>query len=132
MRKEEITCYKQFLVFHNVFHSYVSLVHQDGILCGNGLIGNLSDSWLGGCQLESGMQQTVFFFHLSLLMHVRKAVSAFRKKCLSVLVCKRHGTHRCVTVHNDMTKAGRMALYSNTNKFVCRNVCTGIKWLSSP
>ena len=31
MRKVEIAC-------HNVFYSYVSLVHQNAALCGNGLI----------------------------------------------------------------------------------------------
>ena len=36
--KGEIACYKQFPLSHNVFHSYISLVHQNAILCGNGLI----------------------------------------------------------------------------------------------
>ena len=34
MRKGEIAYYKQ---FHNVFHSYISYVHQNAALCGNGL-----------------------------------------------------------------------------------------------
>ena len=38
MRKGEIACYKQFSPFsHNVFHSNISLVHQNAALCGIGL-----------------------------------------------------------------------------------------------
>ena len=37
VRKEELACYKQFILFHNVFHSYISLMHQNASLCGNGL-----------------------------------------------------------------------------------------------
>ena len=37
VRKGEIACYKQFLLSHNVFHSYISSVHQNALLCGNGL-----------------------------------------------------------------------------------------------
>ena len=38
VRKGEIACYKQFLLFsHNVFHSYISLVCQNAALHGNGL-----------------------------------------------------------------------------------------------
>ena len=36
VRKGEIACYKQFLLSHNVFHSYRSLVHQNAAFCGNG------------------------------------------------------------------------------------------------
>ena len=36
VRKEEIACYKQFLLFSKVFHSYISLVRQNAALCGNG------------------------------------------------------------------------------------------------
>ena len=35
--KGESACQKQFLLFHNVFHSYISLVRQNVALCGNGL-----------------------------------------------------------------------------------------------
>ena len=38
VRKGEIACYKQFLLSLRCFHSYVSLVRQNGALCGNGLI----------------------------------------------------------------------------------------------
>ena len=38
VRKAEIACYKQFSFSHNVFHSYISLVHQNAAFCGNGLI----------------------------------------------------------------------------------------------
>ena len=38
VRKGEIAYYKQFLLFsHYVFQSYISLVHQNAALCGNGL-----------------------------------------------------------------------------------------------
>ena len=37
MRKGEIAYNKQFLLSHNVFHSYISLVHQNVALCGNWL-----------------------------------------------------------------------------------------------
>ena len=38
VRKGEIACYKQFLLFsHNVFHSYISLVRQNETLSGNWL-----------------------------------------------------------------------------------------------
>ena len=37
VRKGEIACYKQFLLSHNVFHSYISLVRQNAVLGGNGL-----------------------------------------------------------------------------------------------
>ena len=37
VRKGEIACYKQFLLSHNVFHRYISLVRQNAALCGNGL-----------------------------------------------------------------------------------------------
>ena len=36
VRKGEISCYN-FSFFHNVFHSYISLVSQNAALCGNGL-----------------------------------------------------------------------------------------------
>ena len=36
-RKGEIACDKQFLLFSQCFHSYISLVCQNAILCGNGL-----------------------------------------------------------------------------------------------
>ena len=36
VRKGEIACYKQFLLYHNVFHSYISLVRENAALCGNG------------------------------------------------------------------------------------------------
>ena len=32
MRKGEIACNNS----HNAFHSYISLVHQKGVFCGNG------------------------------------------------------------------------------------------------
>ena len=32
-------CYKQFLFSHKVFYSYISIVHQNTVLCGNGLMG---------------------------------------------------------------------------------------------
>ena len=35
VKKREIACYKQFLFFHNVFHSYISLMLQNAALCGN-------------------------------------------------------------------------------------------------
>ena len=38
MRKGEIACYKQFSFSHNIFHSYISLIHQNAALCGHGLI----------------------------------------------------------------------------------------------
>ena len=38
VRKGENACYKQKISFsHIVFHSYISLVHQNAVLCGNGL-----------------------------------------------------------------------------------------------
>ena len=37
-RKGEIACFKQFLLFHNVFHSYISLLRQIAALFANGLI----------------------------------------------------------------------------------------------
>ena len=36
MRKGEIACYKQFLLFSQCFNSYISLMHQNAALCGNG------------------------------------------------------------------------------------------------
>ena len=36
-RKGEIACYKHFLLSHNIFHSYISLVYQNAALCGKGL-----------------------------------------------------------------------------------------------
>ena len=36
----EIACYRQFLLSHNVFHSYISVVCQNVALCGNGLTYN--------------------------------------------------------------------------------------------
>ena len=36
-RKGEIACYKQFLLFSQFFHSYISLVRRNAALCGNGL-----------------------------------------------------------------------------------------------
>ena len=41
MRKGEIACYNQFLLFSQCFQDLISLVHQNAILCGNGL--NLVD-----------------------------------------------------------------------------------------
>ena len=38
MGKGEIACNKQFLLFSQFFHSYISLVHQNAALWGNGLI----------------------------------------------------------------------------------------------
>ena len=32
-------CYKQFSFSHKVFYSYISIVRQNAILCGNGLMG---------------------------------------------------------------------------------------------
>ena len=38
MRKGEIACYKQFLLFSQCFlQLYISLVRQNAVLCGNGL-----------------------------------------------------------------------------------------------
>ena len=37
VRKGEIACYKQFLLSHNVFHSYIYLMCQNAVLCGKGL-----------------------------------------------------------------------------------------------
>ena len=37
MRKEEIACYKHYSFSYNVFHSYISLAHQNAVLCGSGL-----------------------------------------------------------------------------------------------
>ena len=37
MREGEIACSMQFLLFHNVFQSYICLVCQNVVLCGNGL-----------------------------------------------------------------------------------------------
>ena len=37
VRKGRIAFYKQFSFSHNVFHSYISLMHQNAALCGNGL-----------------------------------------------------------------------------------------------
>ena len=41
VRKREIAFYKQFLLFHNVFHSFtcITLVRQNAVLSGNGLRG---------------------------------------------------------------------------------------------
>ena len=36
VRKGEIACYKQFLFFSQCFPSYISLVRQNAVLCGNG------------------------------------------------------------------------------------------------
>ena len=40
-RKGEIACYKQFPLFSQCFHSYISLVQQNAALCGNGIKGNI-------------------------------------------------------------------------------------------
>ena len=46
VRKGEIACYKEkeklhvisnFSFSHNIFHSFISLVHQNGLWCGKGL-----------------------------------------------------------------------------------------------
>ena len=37
VRKGAIACNKQFLLFHNVFYSYISLKPENAALCGNGL-----------------------------------------------------------------------------------------------
>ena len=37
MRKQELLVTSNFSFSHNVFHSYISLVHQNAVLCGNGL-----------------------------------------------------------------------------------------------
>ena len=41
VKKGEIACYKlvtsKFSFSHNVFHNYMSLVHQNAAFCGNGL-----------------------------------------------------------------------------------------------
>ena len=36
-RKEKLLVTSNFSFSHNVFHSYISLVHQNSVLCGNGL-----------------------------------------------------------------------------------------------
>ena len=36
-KKKEIVCYKQFLLFSQCFHSYISLLRQNAALRGNGL-----------------------------------------------------------------------------------------------
>ena len=38
VRKGEIAFTRNLSFFHNVFHSYISLVRQNAALCGNGLI----------------------------------------------------------------------------------------------
>ena len=42
VKRGEIASYKQFLISHNVFHNYVSLVHQNAAFCGNWLTAFLS------------------------------------------------------------------------------------------
>ena len=37
VKKGQIACYKQFPYSQNVFHSYISLVRQNLVLCGNGI-----------------------------------------------------------------------------------------------
>ena len=37
VRKGEIACYKQFLLFSQCFHTYLSLVRQNAALCGMGI-----------------------------------------------------------------------------------------------
>ena len=36
-KKEKLLVRSNFSFSHNVFHSYISLVHQNAVLCGNGL-----------------------------------------------------------------------------------------------
>ena len=37
VRKEKLLVTSNFSFSHNIFHSYISLVHQNAALCGNGL-----------------------------------------------------------------------------------------------
>ena len=56
MGKGEIACYKEFLLSHNVFHSYISLLRQTAALCGNGF------------RYVYGPTSMVFFLQLSFLI----------------------------------------------------------------
>ena len=38
VRKGEFACYNNFSFCHNVFHSYISLVRQNAVLCGTNRI----------------------------------------------------------------------------------------------
>ena len=50
VRKGEIACYKQFLLFSQCFHSCISLVRKTAALCGNGLKGEHAGAELNlGC-----------------------------------------------------------------------------------
>ena len=37
LKKEKLLVTSNFSFSYNVFYSYISLVHQNGVLCGNGL-----------------------------------------------------------------------------------------------
>ena len=95
VRRGEIACNKQFLLFSQRFPLYMAPRLGGSVV-------SVLDSWLGGCEFDPRLKRLFFpaNFRLSPLQkHVRKVVGGFGKKsCVSTGVRKPGNTYSSPTV----------------------------------
>ena len=142
--KEKLLVTSNFSFSNKVFHRYISLVHQNVVLCGNAFINkqfelwltlsslpfplkcnlahpggsvvSISDSWPGGCEFDPRLRRLFFpvYFCLSPLQKHVRKVVVALERKVVLVLVCRRPGNTCVTDHHHMTLAVKVALNPNT------------------
>ena len=75
---EKLLVTSDFSFCHNVFHSYISLVRQNAVLCGNGLT---YDEILAISILKANTNKFIVTKYMKLVVHRVENIEEKREKC---------------------------------------------------